>query len=65
VVRGGSPWARWWKQTLEGIRANEQAAGRLTSEQENEYQQLMAPFTEPSVWLHSELLHACWGQRLH
>ena len=63
VVRGGSPWARWWKQTLEGIRANEQAAGRLTSAQEIEYQQLMAPFTEPSVWLHSELLHACWGQR--
>ncbi len=64
VVRGGSPWACWWKQTLEGIRANEQAGGRLTGKQENEYERLMSPFTEQSVWLHSELLHACWGQWL-
>jgi SAM-dependent methyltransferase len=64
VVRGGSPWACWWKQTLEGIRANEEAAGSLTRAREQEYQQLMAPFTDPSVWLLSELLHACWGQRL-
>jgi SAM-dependent methyltransferase len=64
VVRGGSPWACWWKQTLEGIRANEEAAGSLTRAREQEYQQLMAPFTDPSVWLLSELRHACWGQRL-
>jgi SAM-dependent methyltransferase len=64
VVRGGSPWACWWKQTLEGIRANEDAAGSLTRAREQEYQQLMAPFTDTSVWLLSELLHACWGQRL-
>jgi SAM-dependent methyltransferase len=62
VVRGGSPWACWWKQTLEGIRANEEAAGTLTRAQEQQYQQLMAPFTDPSEWLLSELLHACWGQ---
>jgi SAM-dependent methyltransferase len=64
VVRGGSPWACWWKQTLEGIRANEEAAGSLPRAREQEYQQLMAPFADPSVWFLSELLHACWGQRL-
>jgi hypothetical protein len=64
VVPGGSPWGCWWKQTLEGIRANEEASGSLTRKRQEEYQQLMPPFTEPSVWLLSELLHACWGQRL-
>jgi SAM-dependent methyltransferase len=64
VVRGGSPWARWWKGTLEGIRASEQAEGSLTEAREEEYQALSDPLGDPSLWLLSELLHACWGQRL-
>jgi len=63
VVRGGSPWAGWWKEILEGIRACEQAGGLLTGAREQEYQALTAPLTDPSSWLSSELLHACWGQR--
>ena len=64
VVRGGNPWARWWKETLEGIRASEQADGSLTGAREQEYQTLTAASTDPSLWLLSELLHACRGQRL-
>ena len=63
VVRGGSSWARWWYETLEGIRACEQSAGSLTATQEEEYKELTAPLTDPSFWFLTGLLHACWGQR--
>ena len=63
VVRGGSPWARWWKGSLEGIRASERTDGRLTSAREQEYQALTAPLDDPSFWLLSVLLHCCRGQR--
>ena len=63
VVRGGSPWARWWRQSLEGIRASEQTDGSLTKEQANGYHTLTAPFTDPSCWFLSALIHACRGQR--
>jgi ubiquinone/menaquinone biosynthesis C-methylase UbiE len=64
VVRGGSPWARWWEQTLDGIESCEQAAGTLTKSREQEYQALRAPFADSSCWSLSELLHGCRGQRL-
>jgi SAM-dependent methyltransferase len=64
VVRGCSPWARWWKETLEGIRAHDHAEGILSKARELEYQSLIAPLDDPSVWFQSQLLHACWGQRL-
>jgi len=63
VVRGGSAWAQWWQQSLEGIRASEQAEGSLTQKRETEYQALTAPLTDPSFWFLNVLLHACWGQR--
>jgi len=63
VVRGASPWARWWHETLEGIRACEQSAGSLTAAQEKGYKALTAPLMDPSFWLLTGLLHACWGQR--
>lgn len=63
VVRGGSPWGRWWLQSLEGIRASEQADGSLTEERDKEYGVLTAPLTDPSFWFLNALIHACWGQR--
>jgi hypothetical protein len=63
VVRGGSPWARWWQETLQAIRVWEQADGGLTEEQNEEYKALTAPWTDPSFWFLNALLHACWGQR--
>jgi len=63
VVRGGSPWARWWQQTLEAIRSWEQAGGGLTEAREAEYQTLTAPWRDPSFWFLNALVHGCWGQR--
>lgn len=63
VVRGGSPWGHWWLQSLEGIRASEQADGSLTEERNQEYQILAAPLTDPSFWFLTALIHACSGQR--
>ena len=63
VVQGGSSWARWWQESLEGIRASEQAGGSVTDAREDEYQALTTPLTDPSFWFLNVLLHACWGQR--
>lgn len=63
VVRGGSVWARWWQQSLEGIRASEHAEGTLTLTRETEYEALTTPLSDPSFWFLNVLLHACWGQR--
>jgi SAM-dependent methyltransferase len=63
VVPGGSPWALWWQETLEAVRAWEQADGSLTEERKEEYKALTAPLTDPSFWFLNALLHACWGQR--
>ena len=63
VVRGGSPWAMWWKATLEAWRTWEKAAGTLTKVQESEYRALLAPWEDSSFWFVNVLLHACWGQR--
>jgi len=63
VVCGGSPWAQWWRQTLEAIRTWEQAGDLLTEAREEEYKALTAPWNDPSFWFLTPLLHACWGQR--
>lgn len=63
VVRGGGRWARWWQETLEAIRAWEQARDSLTESRAEEYKTLIAPWTDPSFWFLNALLHACWGQR--
>jgi len=63
VVRGGSVWSSWWRQSLEGIRASEHAEGSLTEARERDYQALTAPLGDPSFWFLTVLLHACWGQR--
>ena len=63
VVRSDSPWGLWWRQSLEGIRASEQADGSLTEERDKEYESLTAPLNDPSYWLMTAPIHACWGQR--
>ena len=59
VVRGGSPWARWWIPTLEVI--NELGGGDEASRCEVEV--MAAALADPTVWLQREVLHACWGRR--
>jgi len=61
VVRGGSPWARWWAVTLEVI--NELGGGGAVESYQHELKVMTAALADPSVWLMRELLHACWGRR--
>lgn len=63
VVRGGSPWALWWRDTLDAIGALGLADGAMTEEAGQEHEALTAACTEPSVWLITEFLHTCSGQR--
>jgi SAM-dependent methyltransferase len=60
VVRGGSPWARWWAVTLEVI--NELGGGRESDQRELEV--MTTALDDPTVWILRELLHACWGRRV-
>ena len=62
VVSGGSPWARWWEQTLEAIRGWELADHGVTAAREKEYKALMAPWPDKSFWFLTALVHACCGQ---
>lgn len=64
VVRSESPWGLWWRQSLEGIRASEQADGTLIEERAKGYDALIAPLNDPSCWLMTAPIHACWGQRI-
>ena len=63
VLRATSPWGRWWLQTLEGWRAWDEAAGVLTEAREEEYGILTAPWSDPSFWFQTAVIHACWAQR--
>jgi SAM-dependent methyltransferase len=63
VVRGASPWARWWQQNLDVIRDWGLASGGSGEVAEEQHQALTAPCSDPSVWFITELLHACAGQR--
>jgi SAM-dependent methyltransferase len=59
VVRGGSPWARWWIPTLEVM--NELGGGDEADRRDVEV--MTAALADPTVWVHREVLHACWGRR--
>jgi len=63
VVRGASPWARWWQQNLDVIRAWGLASDGPGEANKEQHQALTAPCGDPSVWFLTELLHACTGQR--
>ncbi|HEX8856130.1 MAG TPA: methyltransferase domain-containing protein [Thermoleophilaceae bacterium] len=60
VVRGGSPWARWWAVTLEVI--NELGGGDESDGRELEV--MTTALADPTVWVLRELLHACRGRRV-
>jgi SAM-dependent methyltransferase len=60
VVRGGSPWARWWAVTLEVI--NDLGGGGESDQRELEV--MTTALADPTVWILRELLHACWGRRV-
>jgi SAM-dependent methyltransferase len=59
VVRGGSPWARWWIPTLEVI--NDLGGGDEASRREVEV--MAEALADPTVWLQRELVHACSGRK--
>jgi SAM-dependent methyltransferase len=60
VVRGGSPWARWWAVTLEVM--NELGGGDEASRRDVEV--MTTALADPTVWFLRELLHGCWGRRV-
>jgi hypothetical protein len=59
VVRGGSPWARWWIPTLEVI--DEQGGADEASRRG--VAEMTAALADPTVWLQREVLYACSGQK--
>jgi SAM-dependent methyltransferase len=61
VVRGGSPWARWYGESNDVIHKLGSAA--VTDRQQREHELITSAFADPSVWLMRETLHTCWGKR--
>jgi SAM-dependent methyltransferase len=62
IVRGGSPWARWWADTLPVI--NQLGGGGSVESYQRELDVIARGLADPTVWLMRELLHACWGRRV-
>jgi len=60
VVRGGSPWARWYRESLDVIA---QGTGAQTAQQIDEHRLITSALADPSVLFLRELLHACSGRR--
>jgi hypothetical protein len=61
VVRGGSPWASWFEETLNVMHAL--GGGATSDRQQQEHELIASTFGDPSVWLMRETLHTCWGKR--
>jgi SAM-dependent methyltransferase len=61
VVRGGSPWARWYRESLDVM--HRLGGEALSEEQQREHDLITSVLADPSVWLMREMLHACWGRR--
>jgi len=60
VMRGGSPWARWWADSMEVVNA-QLSPSHVAAE--SDVKAICAPFLDPTAWVTRELLHACWGRR--
>jgi len=61
LVRGGSDWARWYRQSLDVI--HNAAAGAVTDARQREHELIVAALGDPSAWFMRELLHSCTGRR--
>ena len=62
VVRGGSPWARWWAETLEVM--NELGGGGGVESYQHDLEVMTGALADPTVLVLRELLHACSGRRV-
>jgi hypothetical protein len=60
MVRGGSPWARWCRESLDVIA---EATGAKTAERSNEHEIITSAHADPFIWFLREPLHACSGRR--
>jgi SAM-dependent methyltransferase len=61
VVRGGSPWTRWYAESLDVI--HRLGGGANTECQQRDHELIISTFGDPTVWFLRELLHATWGRR--
>jgi SAM-dependent methyltransferase len=61
VVRGGSPWTRWYGESLNVI--HRLGGGATTESQQQDHELIIATFRDPTVWFLRELLHATWARR--
>ena len=59
VVRGGSPWPTWWIPTLEVI----DELGGADEESRADVAVMTEALADPTLWVHREVLHACWGRK--
>jgi SAM-dependent methyltransferase len=62
VVRGGSPWARWWAVTLKVI--NELGGGGAVASYQRELEVMTGALADRTVLVLRELLHGCSGRRV-
>jgi len=60
VARGGSPWTRWYAESLDVIH---RLGGATTESEQQDHELIIATFHDPTVWFLRELLHATWGRR--
>jgi ubiquinone/menaquinone biosynthesis C-methylase UbiE len=60
VVRGGSQWARWYRESLDVIA---QATGGQTAKQAREHEVITSALADASIWFLREFLHGCSGRR--
>ena len=60
VVPGGSPWARWWLESIQTAATQVAPPHRAVA---GDIAAVCAPFRDPTAWVTRELLHACRGRR--
>ena len=61
IMRGDSPWAHWWAESIEVVVA--QLGPLDASADDGGVGAVCAPFRDPTAWVTREVLHACWGRR--
>jgi len=61
LVRGGSDWARWYRESLNVI--HKAGSGAVTDARQREHERIVAALGDRSAWFMRELLHCCQGRR--